>query len=340
MVGGRLLPNENRNKRPIVFISHHSSEVDLARRLKAVLQKTGITGWMAPDDISPGAQFDGAIVSQIEQSDAVIVLFSKRSDQSRHVKRELMLAEDNSRQIFPIRLQDIPAQGLAYWLKDYQWIDWLDHQDLTAEKLARSLAAQLEIPPAQPAGEDSRVTNQSAPAAGKRRLGFIAAIAVAAVGVLGFGYFFIGSESEDTLIEPGRYQLSVTYNDIAMPDASSETAAAFETLLTLDQMSHTICFSPEQAVDPSFQMVGAINSGQSGYDCRVTESHHGNGTISLRALCDNPHFDVEQQSRIVVNGTYTRTSYTIDLEVFAHHPEFGRLNITGDVTLNRLGDCS
>jgi hypothetical protein len=106
------------------FISHHSSQVAIARRLKIMLAEHGIDGWLAPDDIAAGTAFDQAILDQIARSDAIILLFCAQSDQSRHVKRELMLGEDGNKAILPVRLEDVAAQGLAYWLKDYQWIDW------------------------------------------------------------------------------------------------------------------------------------------------------------------------------------------------------------------------
>lgn len=103
---------ETTGRRPVAFISHHSSQEKTARHLKTVLERNGVTGWMAPDDIDPGMSFDDAIVAQIEQSDVIILLFCGRSDRSRHVKRELMLAEDSNRPIFPVRLEDVAAQGL------------------------------------------------------------------------------------------------------------------------------------------------------------------------------------------------------------------------------------
>ena len=132
-------------RRPTAFISHHSSQADTARKLKAILGRNGITGWMAPDDIDPGQPFDQAIVRQVRGSDLIILLFCAQSDQSRHVKRELMLADDSDKLIYPVRLEDIPAEGLAYWLNDYQWIDWFDGGEDPIQRMIDTIKRQAGV---------------------------------------------------------------------------------------------------------------------------------------------------------------------------------------------------
>ncbi|WP_299323149.1 TIR domain-containing protein [Parasphingopyxis sp.] len=132
-------------RRPIAFISHHSSQVETARQLKQVLANNGVDGWMAPDDIDPGRPFDQAIIEQVRTSDLIILLFCSRSDQSRHVKRELMMAENGDKLIFPVRLENIDADGLAYWLNDYQWIDWFDRRDDTIQRMIDTIKRLVQI---------------------------------------------------------------------------------------------------------------------------------------------------------------------------------------------------
>jgi hypothetical protein len=136
-------------KRPIAFISHHSSQYDAAKAVKAALADAGIDGWLALDDIEPGATFDTAIVEQVKRSDLVILLLCAQSDQSRHVKRELMIADDAGKPIFPVRTEAIEANGLAYWLKDYQWIDWIDRKgdgiDRLIAAIGRRTGAEVQL---------------------------------------------------------------------------------------------------------------------------------------------------------------------------------------------------
>ena len=141
---------EGADDRPVAFISHHSSQIDAARHLARVLDRNGIKGWMAPDDIDPGMAFDKVIIEQIARSDVILLLFCARSDQSKHVKREIMLAEQSSKLIYPIRLETIQPEGLAYWLQDYQWIDWLDQRDDAVERMVGTIRRQLSLPAAAP----------------------------------------------------------------------------------------------------------------------------------------------------------------------------------------------
>jgi hypothetical protein len=142
------------SRRPVAFISHHSSQKKTARHLKTVLERNGVEGWMAPDDIDPGVAFDQAIIEQVERSDLIILLFCAKSDQSRHVKRELMMAENNKKLIYPVRLEDIDAKGLAYWLNDYQWIDWIDRRDATIQKMIEAIMRQVDTGKTEKAGSD------------------------------------------------------------------------------------------------------------------------------------------------------------------------------------------
>ncbi|MCB2066566.1 MAG: toll/interleukin-1 receptor domain-containing protein [Erythrobacter sp.] len=154
---------------PVAFISHHSSQVEAARHLVRVLARHGIKGWMAPDDIEPGKSFDQVIIEQIGKSDVILLLFCSRSDQSKHVKREIMLAENHNKLIYPIRLETIQPEGLAYWLQDYQWVDWLDQRDDAIERMVRTIRSQLSLPEqaatAEPAAPPAPPPAPPAPAA-------------------------------------------------------------------------------------------------------------------------------------------------------------------------------
>ncbi|QLC22078.1 toll/interleukin-1 receptor domain-containing protein [Parasphingopyxis sp. CP4] len=203
-------------RQPTAFISHHSSQVETARRLKVILSHHGIIGWMAPDDINPGQPFDKAIVNQVRQSDLIILLFCEQSDQSRHVKRELMMAEDADKLIFPVRLEDKAADGLAYWLNDYQWIDWFDGEDDTITRMIETIKSQADeqttspiasstAPPLQPAASATAsappVAPAPAPSSGSQwPVPIVSAVIVALIMLVGF-YFMTRDGDSDAPVE-------------------------------------------------------------------------------------------------------------------------------------------
>ncbi len=126
---------------------------------------------MAPDDIEPGTPFDQVIIEQINQCDVILLLFCARSDQSKHVKREIMLAEQQNKLIYPIRIEELQPQGLAYWLQDYQWIDWMDQREEAVERMVKTIRKQLGVsepepklePDTKPASQQDKTARMAGP---------------------------------------------------------------------------------------------------------------------------------------------------------------------------------
>ncbi|WP_108791349.1 TIR domain-containing protein [Erythrobacter sp. Alg231-14] len=338
-----------------VFISHHSSKADEARQLKAALHDAGISGWMAPDDIGPGMAFDEAIVDQIKRSDAVILMLCERADQSRHVKRELMIGEDNKCPVFPLRLEDIIAKGLTYWLQDYQWLDWIDRSNENTNRLANDIRQQIDRKSGQ--GEDSlyprsinRVAKSDDPvrnptekrerhAVGWSSTWVKAAGFLALVGA-GLTIWFQVQPGEDvTPLEPGSWELGVRYDSIEAPSAPAILRPGILAALNNYNMNHTVCFSSELSAEPSLVMLRTLNRGELGYDCRVTESIFQDGAIKMRALCESPEFEIEEPIQVSMEGTFSRTTVDAEISTRSQSATLGTLEAFGTVRFRRVGHC-
>jgi TIR domain-containing protein len=216
--------------RPVAFISHHSSQEQTARHLKTILERNGITGWMAPDDIEPGLLFDKAIVDEVRQCDMIVLLFCAKSDQSDQVRRELTLAVDNKKMIYPVRLEDIDAEGLAYWLSGYQWVDWLDRRDATIQRLVDTIKIQAGGDDAAAAGHAVHSAAGSKRPAGRRALWLGGGAAVAIAGLAG-GWYLLGGEGEaDLKILSGSWTRELTAHSAIAPDDAEEAEALFAAL--------------------------------------------------------------------------------------------------------------
>lgn len=125
------------SKPPVrLFVSHHSSKLDVALHVEKALSLHGVGCWIAPRDVDPGEPFDREIQNAIEECSAVLLLFCSNSDRSRHVKRELILADTAHKAIIPLRLEAVDPKELAYHLADSQWIDWLEQRDETIKRIA------------------------------------------------------------------------------------------------------------------------------------------------------------------------------------------------------------
>lgn len=124
-----------------LFVSHHSTQIDLALAIERALAERGIKCWIAPRDVPPGEPFDRAIQRAIDNAAGILLLLSKKSDISRHVKRELILADSIDKPIIPLRLEMMTPTELRYFLADSQWIDWSDKDAAVLDALANQ--AQL-----------------------------------------------------------------------------------------------------------------------------------------------------------------------------------------------------
>ena len=72
-----------------IFICHASEDGAIANSLVTGLEKRGISCWVAPRDVMPGADYAQAIVAGISGAKALVLVFSENSNASPHVSREV-----------------------------------------------------------------------------------------------------------------------------------------------------------------------------------------------------------------------------------------------------------
>lgn len=143
-----------------VFISHASANAALAERICRLMEKRGVTCWIAPRDVELGTRYGEAIIRAIESCQALFVLLSDESNQSDAVTNEVERAFSNKKRIIPLRLKDVkPMPALAFFLGQAQWVDvWgggleakMDQLAATVKELDGAPAASVASPRA-PAG--------------------------------------------------------------------------------------------------------------------------------------------------------------------------------------------
>src|SRR5436190_4941810 len=150
-----------------LFISHSSADADTAQALVTDFENRNITCWMAPRDIPMGSSYHEEIVQAIENSRAVLLLFSNAANKSEHVLREVELAAQGKKPIYPLRIDvSEPAGGLKYMLANKQWVERkaLGNRlvDTIEQLLAGGRAARAdegsERPAAGPARKSARLS--------------------------------------------------------------------------------------------------------------------------------------------------------------------------------------
>lgn len=120
--------------KPRIFLAHAIEDARWVRTFYDLLDSIGGRPWMAPMDITPGAQWDTAIREAIKTSEFVIACLSQNSVAKRgYVQREFRLALDTCHEIpgastflIPLRLDpcDVPRFRVGDTsLQDLQWVD-------------------------------------------------------------------------------------------------------------------------------------------------------------------------------------------------------------------------
>jgi hypothetical protein len=111
-----------------VFISHSAQDKNVAEKICAALEQNGIPCWVAPRDVRPGKSFPGEITRAIQQTKVMLLIFSRHSNSSEQVLREVQLAVDCRVPIVRLRLEDIPlSDDLRYYLSTPHWLDAISH---------------------------------------------------------------------------------------------------------------------------------------------------------------------------------------------------------------------
>jgi tetratricopeptide (TPR) repeat protein len=131
-----------------VFISYASADADSAAAVCRALEDAGLSCWMAPRDLPPGALYAEAIVAAIGAARASVVLLSEAANGSQFVVREVERAASRRVPLVPVRLDDTdPSPALEFFLGALQRLDMPApprEEDLT--QLVRVLTSTVGTP--------------------------------------------------------------------------------------------------------------------------------------------------------------------------------------------------
>jgi len=143
-----------------LFISHCSADAKTAELLVRDFEKHGVSCWMAPRNIPIGSTYQGEIVTAIERCRAMLLLFSGATNKSEHVLREVELAAQSRKPIYPLRIDAaMPAGGLRYMLANTQWVEREALGGRLIETIEQLLGRTVEPPAPLPAPPRARVSS-------------------------------------------------------------------------------------------------------------------------------------------------------------------------------------
>jgi hypothetical protein len=76
-----------------VFISYASQDAAIANAVVTALERAGISCWIAPRDVTPGALYADGIIRAINDAKALVLVLSASSIGSPHVGKEVGVVE-------------------------------------------------------------------------------------------------------------------------------------------------------------------------------------------------------------------------------------------------------
>ncbi len=130
-----------------VFISYSTLDKPISDAACAALEKHGIRCWVAPRDITPGADWSDAIIDAIADCRVCLLILSTASNQSDQVKREVQNAVSEAKPILPFRIEDVAlSKHMRYFIGTPHWLDALTppmerHLQKMVETVAGLIAA-------------------------------------------------------------------------------------------------------------------------------------------------------------------------------------------------------
>lgn len=107
-----------------VFISHSTSDEDLARQVGAALERGGFDMWLDEHRVSPGESWAESISDALQHADAYIVLVTKQLPTSSWATVEVGAALASEKPVIPVLAED--GAVVPFVLRDRAYLDMRD----------------------------------------------------------------------------------------------------------------------------------------------------------------------------------------------------------------------
>ena len=125
-----------------VFISYKSEEFDSANMVRGVLERNGISCWMAPADIPSGSNYAVEVPNAIRAAKVVVFILSEQSQKSEWTQKELDIALNAKKPIMPFALEECDLiSPFDFYLGNVQRNDVFQDVSSGLEKLVRDIKA-------------------------------------------------------------------------------------------------------------------------------------------------------------------------------------------------------
>ena len=175
------------------FISYCSEDKKVADAVCGTLEANKIRCWIAPRDVGAGRTWGSAIVEAIGESAVMVVIFSRHSNGSPQVMREIERAVHKGVSIIPFRVENVvPSKDLEYFISSCHWLDAMTPPlEQHIGELAQAILAL------QRRGSGATEIQREEPAPPQKRpVALWASLALAAALAIGAGLWFFSTKGE------------------------------------------------------------------------------------------------------------------------------------------------
>lgn len=140
-----------------------------------------------------------------------------------------------------------------------------------------------------------------------------------------------GVMNSDTMIEPGLWQSKVNVLEMNIPGLPPEYAAKMKQSMAAQRdRASSHCVKPEDVKKPKEGFFGADKS------CRYNHFSMGGGKIDIQMSCKGD----ESTQTTNMTGSYTPTSYSMDVSSSSTGGGPGGMNMKMHVDASRVGECT
>jgi len=109
-----------------VFISYCAEDRSTAEAVCATLEAGEIRCFIAPRDVLPGRDYAETLIEAIREARLMVLVYSSRSNNSKHVVREVERAAGGEIPILPLRIEKVtPCASLEYYIGSTHFLDAL-----------------------------------------------------------------------------------------------------------------------------------------------------------------------------------------------------------------------
>jgi hypothetical protein len=142
-----------------IFLSYSRADHQLAQRFVEAAATRGVSVWF-DDQIEGGENWREKIVEALGSAEALVILFSERSNQSTQLIKELALADNLRKRVVPVLISNCEPRGAyLYELASLNWINIHPNPETRLAGLVDTLIAQLDLRRPDPAAASvSRAT--------------------------------------------------------------------------------------------------------------------------------------------------------------------------------------